>query len=49
MKIGDVTLENIPCAVSNSIDGMNLLGLSALKKLGAFEFDFTKTVIRVKQ
>lgn len=49
MKIGDITLENIPCAVSSNVDGANLLGLSALKKLGAFEFDFTNTVIRVKQ
>lgn len=48
LKIGDVTLENIPCAVSNTIDGLNLLGLSAIKKMGAFEFDFTNTVIRVK-
>ena len=49
MKIGDITLENIPCAVSTNIDGMNLLGLSALRKLGTFEFDFTNTVIKVRQ
>ena len=48
IKIGNITLENIPCAVSNNVDGMNLLGLSALKKLGTFEFDFINTVIRVK-
>jgi hypothetical protein len=48
IKIGDITLKDIPCAVSNNIDGMNLLGLSALKKLGKFEFDFIDTIIRIK-
>ena len=48
LKIGEITLENIPCAVSNNIEGLNLLGLSALKKLGSFEFDFNKSVIKVK-
>ena len=48
MKIGDVLLHNIPCAVSNNLDGMNLLGLSALKKLGSFEFDFKSATIRIK-
>lgn len=48
LKIGEITLENIPCAISNNIEGMNLLGLSALKKLGSFEFDFNKSIIKVK-
>lgn len=48
MKIGDKIIENIPCAVSNNVDGFNLLGLSALKKLGSFEFDFKNSVIRLK-
>jgi len=49
LKIGEITLENIPCAVSSNVGGANLLGLSALKKLGAFEFDFINAIIRVKQ
>jgi hypothetical protein len=48
MQIGDFVIENIPCAVSNRVDGANLFGLSAIKKLGSFEFDFTNTVIKVK-
>jgi clan AA aspartic protease (TIGR02281 family) len=48
IKIGNITIENVPCAVSKNIDGPNLLGLSAIKKLGKFEFDFNQTIIKVK-
>jgi hypothetical protein len=48
IKIGDITITNIPCAVSNNLAGMNLLGLSALKRLGSFEFDFINNIIKVK-
>ena len=33
MKIGNLTIENIPCCVAKDEFGANLLGLSALKKL----------------
>jgi clan AA aspartic protease (TIGR02281 family) len=48
MKIGNVKIENIPCCVAKDENGANLLGLSALKKLGKFEFDFDKSVINLK-
>ena len=48
LKIGNITLVNIPCSVASNIKGMNLLGLSAIKKLGKFEFDFNQTIIKVK-
>ena len=46
VKIGNTTVENVPCAVAKSMDGSNLLGLSALKKIGRFEFDFKNSAIR---
>lgn len=48
MKLGNLTIENIPCCVAKDENGANLLGLSALKKLGKFEFDFDKSVINLK-
>lgn len=48
LKIGNVMIENIPCCVAKDENGSNLLGLSALKKLGKFEFDFEKSVINLK-
>jgi len=48
MKIGNITIENIPCCVAKDENGSNLLGLSALKKIGKFEFDFDKSVINFK-
>lgn len=48
MKIGNMKIENIPCCVAKDENGANLLGLSALKKLGKFEFDFDKSVINLK-
>ncbi len=47
MQIGNIKLENIPCAVSSNVNGSNLLGLSALRKLGKFEFDFNQALIKV--
>lgn len=46
MLIGNTKIENIPCGVSKNVDGSNLLGLSALKKLGKFEFDFRNSSIK---
>lgn len=46
MMIGNNKIENIPCGVSKNVDGSNLLGLSALKKLGKFEFDFKNSTIK---
>lgn len=48
MQIGNYTLENIPCCVAKDERGANLLGLSAIKKLGKFAFDFEKGIIEVK-
>lgn len=48
LKIGKAVLENIPCCVAKDEKGSNLLGLSALKKLGKFEFDFDKAIIYLK-
>jgi clan AA aspartic protease (TIGR02281 family) len=47
MQIGNIKLVNIPCAVSSNVNGANLLGLSALRKLGKFEFDFNQAIIKV--
>lgn len=48
MKIAETTIENVTCAVSQNVEGLNLLGLSALRKLGKFEFDFVNTEITIK-
>jgi hypothetical protein len=48
MQIGNYTLENIPCCVAKDERGANLLGLSAIKKLGKFAFDFDKGIIEIK-
>lgn len=47
MQIGNYTLENIPCCVAKDERGANLLGLSAIKKLGKFAFDFEKGIIEI--
>lgn len=48
IRIGDIIIENVACAVSSNIEGLSLLGLSALRKLGSFEFDFTNNEIRIR-
>ena len=49
LKIGNAVITDIAAGVSSSIDGSNLLGLSALEKLGKLEIDFVKlTVVTVK-
>ena len=48
LEIGGKIITDIPAGVSTSVDGMNLLGLSALEKLGALEIDFVKGTITTK-
>jgi clan AA aspartic protease (TIGR02281 family) len=48
LQIGNYTLDNIPCCVAKDELGANLLGLSAIKKLGKFTFDFEKGIIEIK-
>lgn len=48
LTIGNITINNIPCSVSKNMESTNLLGLSAIKKLGSFQFDFTKGIIKIK-
>lgn len=47
LNIGGKIINDIPCAVSTSVNGMNLLGLSALRKLGKIEIDFTKDELHI--
>ena len=48
LNIGGQIIRDIPAAVSTSVDGMNLLGLSALEKLGKIEIDFLNGTIKTK-
>ena len=48
VKIGNITIRDVAAGVSNSVDGMNLFGLSALEKLGKVEIDFPKHLIKIK-
>ena len=47
IKLGNYTLHNIPCGVSETIQGLSLLGLSALKELGKIEINFNESTIKV--
>ena len=49
LKIGNAVINDVAAGVSNSINGGNLLGLSALEKLGSLQIDFGKlTVTTIK-
>jgi hypothetical protein len=47
IKIGTITIENVTCGINTKIDGVNLLGLSALKKLSNIKFDFTNNTLEI--
>lgn len=40
VQIGDKTIHNVQAAVANSMDGMNLFGLSGIRELGNIRVDF---------
>jgi len=48
MVIGNRTIRDVACAVATNLDGLNLLGLSAIKKLGILTMDFESGEITVK-
>ena len=48
IKLGNVTLENVNCGINTKIDGVNLFGLSALKKLKSIKFNFTNNTLEIE-
>lgn len=49
LNIGGQVIKNIAAGVSISLDGLNLLGLSALEKFGVLEVDFMNGTVRTKK
>jgi clan AA aspartic protease (TIGR02281 family) len=47
IKLGNYSIENVPCAVSQSLESLSLLGLSAIKKLGKIEINFKDNTLKV--
>lgn len=43
--VGNFTLKDVKAAVANTMDGMNLFGLSGIKKLGNVRIDFDEQTI----
>jgi len=48
IKLGSRTLSNVPCGVSETINGLSLLGLSAIEGLGNIEIDFKSSTLRIR-
>ena len=48
VKIGNITVNNIDCAISESYNVSNLLGQSLLEKLGNYEIDYLKGQLIIK-
>ncbi len=48
IKIGNKILENVSCGINTKVDGVNLFGLSALKKLNSMTIDFSKNTLEVE-
>ncbi len=48
IKIGSITIENVSCGINTKIDGVNLFGLSALKKLKNIKFDFINNTLEIE-
>ena len=48
IKIGNIEIENVRASISNSIDAPLLLGQSALKKLGEYKIDNTRSILIIK-
>ncbi len=49
LNLGGIVLKDIAAGVSSSLDGMNLLGLSAIEKLGKIEIDFANGAVITKK
>lgn len=45
VKIGNKTIKNVTCSISNSIDAPILLGQSVLNKFGKYTFDYKKQIL----
>ena len=45
IKIGNKTIKNVICSISNSIDAPILLGQSVLSKFGKYTFDYKKQIL----
>jgi len=48
LQIGNRTLRNVRCGIANSIEAPMLLGQSALSKLGRYEVDYKRGVLRIR-
>ena len=48
IKIGNKIIENVSCGVNEKVDGVNLLGLSFLKKLKSIRLNFEKNEMELK-
>ena len=48
IKMGSITIENVSCGINTKLDGVNLFGLSALKKLKNIKFDFTNNTLEIE-
>ncbi len=48
IKIGNITVENVSCGVNTKLDGVNLLGLSALSKLNRMSINFSNNTLEVE-
>ena len=47
IRIGSHSIKNIPCAVSQTVQGISLLGLSAISKLGKIQINFLESSLKV--
>ncbi len=47
IKIGNKIIENVSCGVNEKIDGVNLLGLSFLKKLKSIRLNFENNELEI--
>jgi hypothetical protein len=47
IRIGNYIVKNIPCGVSQTTQGISLLGLSAISKLGKIQIDFAESTLKV--
>lgn len=48
IKMGNIILENVSCGINTKIDGVNLFGLSALKKLTNMKIDFRNNTLEIE-
>lgn len=48
IKMGNIIIENVSCGINTKIDGVNLFGLSALKKLTNMKIDFRNNTLEIE-